>query len=86
MSDKAKAQIAVLALVGLLSVNCTTYRYLGRSVCVAPVSHTRVPYSSRVHIIRAPQKFVPANTITKPAVLKGEKLNKREIRKRYFLQ
>lgn len=98
MRAKGKAQVAALLIAGLLPVTslaantrlelgaCTTYRYLGRSVCFHKPTRTRTPYYSRVHTIRKVLKFVPKTSIRKPVVRRGQKMNKREILRLYHLQ
>lgn len=78
--------VAITLPSQVLAVDCTSYRYMGVPTCTTQHSKTRVPYSSRVHIVRPIQKFVPANTIKKPAVINGKKMNKRAVRARYYEQ
>ena len=65
---------------------CTTYRALGRYVCAHRPTRTRVPYYSRVSVIRKVQKFIPKTSVRKPVVFKGKKMNKRSILRLYRSQ
>jgi hypothetical protein len=63
------------------SPGCETLLYRGEPVCVARFKRERETFYSRIHTVRPVQKFVPRTEVYRPATMKGEKLNKRAVRK-----